>query len=591
MLEYDSSAYSFRARVRLKQNRLSEAIEDVNAAVEVDPKSAGGHYMKARVLLAQAGNLSARGRAKAFDPDEPRSIVNQAGEELCDTLMLSPRHLPAGEYFEEVLSGLRRARPWPLPRRQETSRTLAGTPPPEIRLPGCCFHLSVSDEGFDSVRFAWTAPSDDGGDEICRYDVEVAARDLINPEETPLQFRHAYSGLQLDIVVSPLSADTDVVLRVAAWNSKGRGPWSDEACASTKPYSAPPRDLDDSIPQPWLDLRLNMPDLIKKFDADERAWLELVNAWRAHLGTLKLAYRLYTLLESPESDPKDINLTQFRRFVEDCGIPVSKVETDPIFTRVNRNLTSQQTGKAAGTGAKSAAERADKMGQEEFVHAIVRLGVVCAERNAKAAGRPANMCTCFHDLMKECVKPHAIFELDDELSEALRSRSVRAVFAKHQHGLEEQFKRWSSSDKSLGDSCETMSLNELTVAFKEAKLFDELCTPREVTTFFVMVNADDEIYKPTGGVGGKDSHSGAAELDYSEFLEIAARMCNEKIPAACRTVPFEQTLDTWLGLAFLPALRNAGKALDGGGGKGAGPVRRSKGISLQSSNQANIIGK
>ena len=131
--------------------------------------------------------------------------------------------------------------------------------------------------------------------------------------------------------------------------------------------------------------------------------------------------------------------------------------------------------------------------------------------------------------------------------------------------------------------------SQLLLALKEAKQLDERCTAREVTSFFVMVNADDEVYLPAPGTKPADRNRGAAELDYDEFVEIVCRICREKLlpPGATSTspcppasdspsghgagsaeqaeeeaaVPFEQTLDTWLGLVFVPALRNAGKGI------------------------------
>ena len=86
---------------------------------------------------------------------------------------------------------------------------------------------------------------------------------------------------------------------------------------------------------------------------------------------------------------------------------------------------------------------------------------------------------------------------------------------------------------------------------------------------------------------GSRASCGAAELDFGEFLEIVARICNEKVPEASRHVDFEQTLDVWLGLAFLPALRNAGRNLLATKIATTGGRRRSNGISVQSSSQAN----
>ena len=99
-----------------------------------------------------------------------------------------------------------------------------------------------------------------------------------------------------------------------------------------------------------------------------------------------------------------------------------------------------------------------------------------------------------------------------------------------------------------------MSLSELMVALRESKVIDQTMTVTKVVTFFVIVNADDELR------AGRNPGAGAAELDYDEFVEIVCRICNEKV-SQDRQVPFEETLNTWLGLQFLPALRNAGKGL------------------------------
>lgn len=103
-----------------------------------------------------------------------------------------------------------------------------------------------------------------------------------------------------------------------------------------------------------------------------------------------------------------------------------------------------------------------------------------------------------------------------------------------------------------------MSLSELTTALKLAKVLDDKCTAKEVTTFFVRINADDEIYVAERNAAGR---AGAVELDFDEFCEVVARICNEKVPPEIDEtrddVSFAATLDTWLGLFFIPALRNA----------------------------------
>lgn len=97
---------------------------------------------------------------------------------------------------------------------------------------------------------------------------------------------------------------------------------------------------------------------------------------------------------------------------------------------------------------------------------------------------------------------------------------------------------------------------------------DDKCTAREVTTFFVLVNLDDEIFS-NGALNRADS---SAVLVFDEFWEITVRICQEKLEdfdappmmdgEAIPTgddIPFEHSLDVWLGLDFIPRLKGAAK--------------------------------
>ena len=90
------------------------------------------------------------------------------------------------------------------------------------------------------------------------------------------------------------------------------------------------------------------------------------------------------------------------------------------------------------------------------------------------------------------------------------------------------------------------------IMLKDMGVLDETCTMREVTAMFVKVNLDDELYVEKKTQKSENS----AELHFDEFWEIVVRVCNEKVPEP-RDGPFEQTLDTWLRLFFLPAAKNA----------------------------------
>ena len=160
--------------------------------------------------------------------------------------------------------------------------------------------------------------------------------------------------------------------------------------------------------------------------------------------------------------------------------------------------------------------------------------------------------------MEECVKPHASFDLEDDLRDEIRGRQVRAALAKHRESLHRQFMRWAAADKALGCADDGMSLGELLLALKEARVLDERCTAREVARLFVMINAEDEIYvaKPGGHGKGRSKSKGAAKLDFDEYCELVCRICDQKCPRELRDGPFGNTLDTWLRLFFLPALRS-----------------------------------
>jgi hypothetical protein len=102
---------------------------------------------------------------------------------------------------------------------------------------------------------------------------------------------------------------------------------------------------------------------------------------------------------------------------------------------------------------------------------------------------------------------------------------------------------------------ESMNLGELMTTLKDARVLDDRCTAREVTTFFVLVNIDDELYANARGSG--DS---SAELTFDEFWEISVRICNEQVPSDTRgETPFEISLDAWIGLNYLPRLEALGK--------------------------------
>ena len=58
------------------------------------------------------------------------------------------------------------------------------------------------------------------------------------------------------------------------------------------------------------------------------------------------------------------------------------------------------------------------------------------------------------------------------------------------------------------------------------------------------------------------------ELDFNEFQQVVARICHFKIPERERTgTPFEETLQSWLQLIFVPIFRGLCKLKASGVGK------------------------
>ena len=61
-----------------------------------------------------------------------------------------------------------------------------------------------------------------------------------------------------------------------------------------------------------------------------------------------------------------------------------------------------------------------------------------------------------------------------------------------------------------------------------------------------------------------------------EFAEIAARICNAKTADRDKSTPFEEALDTWLGLFFVPAITSAAKAREASGAVKRSLIKKQK---------------
>ena len=198
--------------------------------------------------------------------------------------------------------------------------------------------------------------------------------------------------------------------------------------------------------------------------------------------------------------------------------------------------------------------------------------------------------------MDHCVCPAAPFELGGRVSVWCRERKVKAVWRKHESTLKSVYKGFSAMGQELadeggggqngggqngggnggeggeggggkGDDEQSLDLRELLLMLKGCNLLDQRMTARKATAFFVQVNVDDELVdtaallKLAGAPPATPAASlrDSAQCEYEEWLEVLARVCNEKVPEP-RSEPFHETLSSWLSLFFLPAVRTLAKA-------------------------------
>ena len=105
----------------------------------------------------------------------------------------------------------------------------------------------------------------------------------------------------------------------------------------------------------------------------------------------------------------------------------------------------------------------------------------------------------------------------------------------------------------------SINLQELVFMMREGKMLDDNLTMATLSSIFTAVNTSFEE-------AGDDTDE--QELDFNEFLQVIARTCHFKIPERERSgTPFEETLQSWLQLIFVPIYRGLVKLKKDGVGK------------------------
>jgi len=129
---------------------------------------------------------------------------------------------------------------------------------------------------------------------------------------------------------------------------------------------------------------------------------------------------------------------------------------------------------------------------------------------------------------------------------------VRAIFEHYDKELRKIFDSYAAADQLSADaraSTGSLNLGELTFLAKDGKLFDAAFTFAGLNAVFVRVNSGPA----DGHADGDDDDE--QELVYDEFLEALGRICCAKLglgDGSEMLEPFELSLQSWLGLYFVP---------------------------------------
>lgn len=251
-----------------------------------------------------------------------------------------------------------------------------------------------------------------------------------------------------------------------------------------------------------------------------------------------------------------------------AGIKVDK-EAEAALAKANKTGANSPTPEEDGG-------RFDRLIQHEFVGALLRLAVMRGALLSTSGFKRQSLALCLDEIVKEHLIPFSVAK-DDTVSELLQQRNVQWVLDKWRDKMAHPFSVYATADESdavdergrikkgAGARMQLMNLIEMLTLFREASIIDDShCTVRTVTSFFVLVNMDDEIYEIDAGPRG-DAADNAAELSLDEFVEISCRVCKAKLTGRDESTPFEEALDTWLGLFFVPAITNAAKRREANG--------------------------
>lgn len=222
----------------------------------------------------------------------------------------------------------------------------------------------------------------------------------------------------------------------------------------------------------------------------------------------------------------------------------------------NRSPLARRSGVVPDGGAESL------LVMPEFINALLRVA------DATFGESPLTLVQRAEELLERWIVPFAQGILPrDTFGHMLRSRRGQAVLDKYRKDLRPIFEFYAAADTTSPDARDnTASLNLAEVLFfvADGELFDARLLHTEVTRIFMQCNLPDELDEHNQLTKEfriledyDDNDEDGTEICYNEFCKLLARICNCKIPPESRSgVPFETTLDNWLGLQIIPLYKS-----------------------------------
>lgn len=399
-------------------------------------------------------------------------------------------------------------------------------------------------------------------DRIDGYELEAAEISHLDGQGP---FKFQYKGDRRRFTLTALLPESEVVVRVRAYNRRGEGEWSDEVVLNTTEEEETELVEIAEIPPAWRTLDLG--DLCKDDPAGspEAIMEELIGTMTTHQKEIKIAFRYFTLMggsNSTEEMCDAMGQQQFVQMAKTAKLLDKKLVTsdcDRIFLRAIR--ATEAVVEAFGAVAKAAAKLAGKvqakasslMHQHQFCAGLVRLAAAKWPSMPSNAARLDRLCVeHLHDMVYKELQL-----VSDDFSDQIGSALFKAVLRKHEEKMSIIFNYYAGADNSLAAQTagNTMNIKETGEMCEDAGFFDDVFGVRDLVAAFVKVNIDDELYVQ------EDEDNTASELVFDEFQEIVARMFNERewsrperpLPDGReRAETLELGFDDWLETYFVP---------------------------------------